>query len=252
MKRASCRPPRGIFSPDGIDKGTAVLLAEAPAPSPQGNLLDIGCGWGPIALTLALRAPHAHVYAVDVNERCVDPDQRKRRRCWGWATSRPACRTTSIPTSASTPSGPTRPSGSARTNFTPCCCCGCPGWRRADRPGWWSRRTLVRIRCSAGWRAELDSSFTRDPGEHLEVVPDPSGQESVPLATITAGPLSSTCSWPSGAEEELHADDAARAPGRSRRPERPARPSDGWRRRPRRRRCRRTASPPRRARGRAW
>ena len=46
--------------------------------------------------------------------------------------------------------------------------------------------------------AELDSSFTRDPGEHLEVVPDPSGQESVPLATITAGPLSSTCSWPSG------------------------------------------------------
>ena len=61
----------GIFSPDGIDKGTAVLLAEAPAPAPQGTLLDIGCGWGPIALTMALRAPHAHVYAVDVNERCV-------------------------------------------------------------------------------------------------------------------------------------------------------------------------------------
>lgn len=61
----------GIFSPDGIDKGTAILLAEAPAPSPQGNLLDIGCGWGPLALTMALRAPHAKVYAVDVNERCV-------------------------------------------------------------------------------------------------------------------------------------------------------------------------------------
>ncbi|UZX02579.1 methyltransferase [Arthrobacter sp. CDRTa11] len=61
----------GIFSPEGIDKGTAVLLAEVPAPSPTGNLLDIGCGWGPIALTMALRAPHAHVYAVDVNERCI-------------------------------------------------------------------------------------------------------------------------------------------------------------------------------------
>ncbi|MCU1515367.1 MAG: rRNA methyltransferase [Pseudarthrobacter sp.] len=61
----------GIFSPDGIDKGTAVLLAEVPAPSPAGNLLDIGCGWGPIALTMALRAPHARVYAVDVNERCI-------------------------------------------------------------------------------------------------------------------------------------------------------------------------------------
>ena len=61
----------GIFSPDGIDKGTAVLLADVPSPAPQGNLLDIGCGWGPIALTMALRAPDSHVYAVDVNERCV-------------------------------------------------------------------------------------------------------------------------------------------------------------------------------------
>ncbi len=68
----------GIFSPDGIDKGTAVLLAEVPAPAPQGTLLDIGCGWGPIALTMALRAPHSHVYAVDVNERCVTLTQRKR------------------------------------------------------------------------------------------------------------------------------------------------------------------------------
>jgi 16S rRNA (guanine1207-N2)-methyltransferase len=42
----------GIFSPEGIDKGTAILLGDVPAPAPQGNLLDIGCGWGPIALTL--------------------------------------------------------------------------------------------------------------------------------------------------------------------------------------------------------
>jgi 16S rRNA (guanine1207-N2)-methyltransferase len=61
----------GIFSPDGVDKGTAVLLADVPPPSPTGNLLDIGCGWGPIALTMALKAPHAKVYAVDVNERCI-------------------------------------------------------------------------------------------------------------------------------------------------------------------------------------
>ena len=61
----------GIFSPDAIDKGTVILLDEVPTPSPTGNLLDIGCGWGPVALTMALKSPDARVYAVDVNERCV-------------------------------------------------------------------------------------------------------------------------------------------------------------------------------------
>jgi 16S rRNA (guanine1207-N2)-methyltransferase len=60
----------GIFSPDGIDKGTRILLDGVPAPEGR-RLLDIGCGWGPIALTLALQAPQASVLAVDVNERCL-------------------------------------------------------------------------------------------------------------------------------------------------------------------------------------
>jgi len=62
----------GIFSPERIDTGTQVLLANVPAPAPGGNLLDIGCGWGPIALTLALESPRATVWAVDVNERALD------------------------------------------------------------------------------------------------------------------------------------------------------------------------------------
>lgn len=62
----------GVFSPERIDTGTQVLLAAAPAPPPGGNLLDLGCGWGPIALTLALESPHATVWAVDVNERALD------------------------------------------------------------------------------------------------------------------------------------------------------------------------------------
>lgn len=61
----------GIFSPDGLDKGTQVLLSGIPDPAPAGNLLDIGCGWGPIALTMALKSPGAQVYAVDVNERSL-------------------------------------------------------------------------------------------------------------------------------------------------------------------------------------
>ncbi|MGZ0711180.1 class I SAM-dependent methyltransferase (plasmid) [Coraliomargarita sp. W4R53] len=62
----------GIFSPDHIDTGTAVLLANTPPPPPGGNLLDLGAGWGPISLTLALQSPHATVWAVDVNERALD------------------------------------------------------------------------------------------------------------------------------------------------------------------------------------
>jgi 16S rRNA G1207 methylase RsmC len=62
----------GVFSPGGLDRGTAVLLGEAPVPPPAGTFLDLGCGWGPVALTLALRSPAATVYAVDVNERAVD------------------------------------------------------------------------------------------------------------------------------------------------------------------------------------
>ncbi|NJC21970.1 16S rRNA G1207 methylase RsmC [Arthrobacter pigmenti] len=60
----------GIFSPDGVDKGTSILLAEVPPPEGQ-TLLDIGCGWGPLALTMALQEPKARVVAVDVNERAL-------------------------------------------------------------------------------------------------------------------------------------------------------------------------------------
>ena len=62
----------GVFSPERIDTGTRVLLSSVPAPPPGGNLLDLGCGWGPIALTLALESPRATVWAVDVNERALD------------------------------------------------------------------------------------------------------------------------------------------------------------------------------------
>lgn len=70
---------RGIFSPDGIDKGTRVLLDEVPAPPAEGTFLDLGCGWGPLALTMALGSPAATVHAVDVNERALDLTRRNAR-----------------------------------------------------------------------------------------------------------------------------------------------------------------------------
>jgi 16S rRNA (guanine1207-N2)-methyltransferase len=61
----------GVFSPGRLDPGTRFLLEAAPPPPPAGDLLDLGCGYGPVACTLASRAPGATVWAVDVNERAL-------------------------------------------------------------------------------------------------------------------------------------------------------------------------------------
>ena len=62
----------GTFSPDRLDAGTTVLLKYAPQPPSTGHFLDLGCGWGPLALALALESPEATVWGVDVNERALD------------------------------------------------------------------------------------------------------------------------------------------------------------------------------------
>lgn len=70
--RFELRTDRGVFSHGHLDDGTRVLLRNVPPPPVNGALLDLGCGAGPIALTLATRAPRAEVWAIDVNERARD------------------------------------------------------------------------------------------------------------------------------------------------------------------------------------
>jgi 16S rRNA (guanine1207-N2)-methyltransferase len=62
---------RGVFASRAIDLGTLTLLKEAPLPPPGGDLLDLGSGYGPIAIAVARRSPAAKVWAVDVNERAL-------------------------------------------------------------------------------------------------------------------------------------------------------------------------------------
>jgi len=62
----------GVFSGDRLDLGTSVLLREVPDPPATGDLLDLGCGWGPVALTLSLLRPEATVWGVDVNRRALE------------------------------------------------------------------------------------------------------------------------------------------------------------------------------------
>jgi len=61
----------GVFSPGRLDPGTRLLLEAAPGPPASGDILDLGCGYGPIACVLAARSPGVTVWAVDVNERAL-------------------------------------------------------------------------------------------------------------------------------------------------------------------------------------
>ena len=60
-----------VFSADGLDLGTAVLLRSSAPPADATRLLDLGCGWGVLAVALATACPSAVVDAVDVNPRAL-------------------------------------------------------------------------------------------------------------------------------------------------------------------------------------
>ena len=60
----------GVFSGEPLDKATAILLAESTPPPAGSVVLDLGCGWGPIACSLAESG--STVWAVDVNERALE------------------------------------------------------------------------------------------------------------------------------------------------------------------------------------
>lgn len=66
----------GVFSASRVDLGTSVLLRHAPELPQRGVFLDLGCGWGPIALSMAFDSPQAQVWAVDVNERALELTMR--------------------------------------------------------------------------------------------------------------------------------------------------------------------------------
>lgn len=80
----------GVFSPDRVDPATKLLLIETvdahpparlrPDPDAGPHVLDLGCGYGPIAITLASRFPGATIWAVDSNERALDLCRRNAER----------------------------------------------------------------------------------------------------------------------------------------------------------------------------
>jgi 16S rRNA (guanine1207-N2)-methyltransferase len=62
----------GVFSGSGLDLGTSVLLRESTPRAGATRLLDLGCGYGVLAVALAVACPTALVDAVDVNARALE------------------------------------------------------------------------------------------------------------------------------------------------------------------------------------
>ena len=64
----------GVFSRDGLDRGTEALLDALPALS--GRVLDLGCGWGAVGVALGAADPALEIVMTDVNERAADLARR--------------------------------------------------------------------------------------------------------------------------------------------------------------------------------
>lgn len=67
----------GVFSKNRVDYGSGVLIEQMLNQElPGGNILDVGCGYGPIGLFAAKKWPDRQVDMVDVNERAMDLARR--------------------------------------------------------------------------------------------------------------------------------------------------------------------------------
>ena len=69
-----CTTDAGVFSRDGLDMGTRILLEALPPLS--GRILDLGCGWGPVGVALGSAYPDAEIMLTDVNERAAQLARR--------------------------------------------------------------------------------------------------------------------------------------------------------------------------------
>jgi len=71
-RRLELQADRGVFGSRRVDLGTETLVKEVPAPPAEGEVLDLGAGYGPIAIALARLSPKARFWAVDINQRAVE------------------------------------------------------------------------------------------------------------------------------------------------------------------------------------
>lgn len=60
----------GVFSRDGLDEGSRILMEALP--ELHGRVLDLGCGWGAVGVSIKKRWPEIDLVMTDVNQRAAD------------------------------------------------------------------------------------------------------------------------------------------------------------------------------------
>ena len=81
----------GTFSSTKLDPGTKVLLSQTSLLPKDGNVLDLGCGWGPIGIVIATVCPAAKVHAIDINQRSIEQTRANADRGVGDVCRSPEC-----------------------------------------------------------------------------------------------------------------------------------------------------------------
>lgn len=69
----------GVFSKSEVDFGSRVLIDAFQMPDIDGAIFDVGCGYGPIGLSIAKTNPDRTVFMMDINERAVALSQKMRK-----------------------------------------------------------------------------------------------------------------------------------------------------------------------------
>jgi|SRR5699024_7892508 len=71
QKNYSFTTDEGVFSKTTVDYGSRLLIDQFEQPKISGEILDLGCGYGPIGIILATEHKDRHILMSDVNERAV-------------------------------------------------------------------------------------------------------------------------------------------------------------------------------------
>lgn len=71
---------RGVFSKNEVDFGSRTLIETFAEPDTDGDILDLGCGYGPIGLSLAKSFSERQFIMSDINERALELAEKNAKQ----------------------------------------------------------------------------------------------------------------------------------------------------------------------------